>query len=79
VICPERRRLLEDYRDAAVAYSEAVRNLVDTICGEFNADMDLLRGACKRTWDASEQTRLALHRHEANHFCDRKEFTLKTR
>jgi hypothetical protein len=74
LICPERQRLLIDYRDAAHRYSEAVCQLVEMVGLELDADFKLLRGNCRRASEASEQARLALYRHEANHFCDRRDF-----
>lgn len=74
MICSERQRLLIDYRDATHRYSEAVCKLVEMIGLELTADFDLLRRNCRSELDAAEQARLALHRHEANHFCDRRDF-----
>jgi hypothetical protein len=74
LICPERQRLLIDYRDAAFRYSEAVCKFVEMIGLELNADLELLRRNCRSTAATVEQARLALHRHEANHFCDRLDF-----
>jgi RNase P subunit RPR2 len=74
MICPERQRLLIDYRDAAHRYSEAVSMLVELIGLELNADMELLRRNCRRASEITEQARTALHRHEADHFCDRSDF-----
>lgn len=71
MICPERLRLLIDYRDAAHRYSEAVRDLVEMVGLGLDGDIDLFRGGCSKIWHQTEQARLALARHEANHFCDR--------
>jgi hypothetical protein len=78
VICPERQRLLIDYRDATFRHSEAVCKLVEMIGLELNADFDLLRRNCRTALETAEQTRLALHRHEADHFCDRRDFVPDT-
>jgi hypothetical protein len=78
VICPERQRLLIDYRDATYRYSEAVCKLVEMIGLEVNADLDLLRRNSRRALDAAEQARLVLLRHEADHFCDRRDFAPET-
>jgi RNase P subunit RPR2 len=72
--CPERARLLIDYRDAVHRYSERVHDLVQTIGLEVNADTELLRRKVREAWDASEQARVALARHEGSHFCDRPGF-----
>lgn len=73
VICEERQRLLIDYRDATHRYSEAVSKLVEMIGLELNADFGLLRRNCRAALDAAEQARLKVHRHEANHVCDRRD------
>lgn len=70
----ERQRLLIDYRDAARRYSEAVRDLVEMVGLDLNADFELLRRNCRKTLETAEQARVALHRHETNHFCDRTDF-----
>jgi len=74
VICPQRQRLLVNYRDTTHRYSEAVRDLVEMVGLGVAADFDLLRRNCRRTLDTAEQARLALNRHEADHFCDRDDF-----
>lgn len=37
-------------------------------------ELDSLRRACRSAWEAAEKARLALSRHESNHFCDRTDF-----
>lgn len=71
VICPERKRLLTEYRDAVHNHYEAVRTLVDCITAALGSDVDLIRRNCRARLEQAEQARLALYRHEANHFCDR--------
>jgi hypothetical protein len=77
VICEERQRLLVEYRDSARRYSEVVCRLVETVGLELNTDIELLRRKCRAASTAVEQARLALHRHEADHFCDRPDFLLE--
>jgi len=74
MICPERARLLIDYRDAVHRYSETVRDLVEAI-GLGIGDYESLRRLVKESWDAAERARVTLARHEANHFCDRRDFS----
>ena len=74
MLCPERARLLIDYRDAVHRYSERVHDLVDTIGLEIKDDVQLLRRRVKEAWDATEKARMAVHRHEADHSCDRVDF-----
>lgn len=74
MLCPERARLLIEYRDAVHRYSERVTGLVELAGLELNAGMELLRRKVRETWDASERARVALIRHEGNHFCDRPDF-----
>lgn len=71
LICPERQRLLVVYGDTVRTYYEAARTLVETLNVAMGADVDLLRRTCRRAWEQAEQARIALNRHEANHFCDR--------
>jgi hypothetical protein len=70
MVCPERARLLIGYRDAVRRYSETVQDLVDLMM-EASSDSELLRRRAREAWDASEKARVALTRHEGNHFCDR--------
>ena len=69
--CPERVRLLDAYREAARRYSEAVNKLADLAGTGLESEFDVLRRACRAGWETAEKTRLALFRHEADHFCDR--------
>ena len=41
---------------------------------ENEGELDSLRRSCRLAMDRSEQARLALAPHEANHFCDREDF-----
>lgn len=78
MVCPQRARLLIDYREAVHRYSESVRDLVEMIGLELHGDSDLLRRRVRETWDASERARVALARHEGSNFCDRSDFTDST-
>jgi hypothetical protein len=70
-MCPERHRLLIEYRDTVHQYSERVRDWVETIGLEVNADLHLLRVRCAESWERAERARVSLSRHEAVHRCDR--------
>lgn len=72
--CPVRLRLVTDYRETTRVYSEQVRKLTDLIGLGVESEVLLLRRACRNAWDAAEKSRIALARHEADHFCDRDGF-----
>jgi hypothetical protein len=55
VICTIRQQLLIEYRDAATAYAESVRDLVETICRDANAHVELPRRNSRNAWDRFEQ------------------------
>ncbi len=70
-LCQHRSLLLETYRETVKAYSDAVHNMVDLAYSDIGSDLDVLRRASRRAWEATEKARLALFRHEADHCCDR--------
>jgi len=74
MVCPERVRLLNNYRDAVHRYSESVRDLVELIALDMSTDQELFRRRAREAWDISEKARVALARHEGSHFCDRSDF-----
>jgi len=74
VICPERLCLVADYRETTRNYSDQVRKLADLLHAGAACEIDVLRRACRTAWELAEKARLALARHEANHFCDRIDF-----
>jgi hypothetical protein len=74
VICAVRLRLALDHRDTTRVYSEAVRKMTDLIGYGLESEVVVLRRACRTAWEASEKARLAVARHEADHFCDRDDF-----
>jgi len=78
MLCEERTRLLIDHRDAVHGYSERVHDLVEAIGSGINTPEEPLRRKVREAWDAAEKARLALARHEANHFCDRSDFVEST-
>lgn len=71
MICQERLRLVADYRDTTRTYADLVGKITDLMDLGLESEIDVLRRSCRRVWDAAEKARLALARHEANHFCDR--------
>jgi hypothetical protein len=73
-MCVERLRLINDYRDTTRTYADSVREMTDLVGLGIEAEVDLLRRTCKMAWEAAEKSRLCLHRHEANHGCDRCDF-----
>jgi hypothetical protein len=70
-ICEERARLLRDYSDAAGNYSGAVRALTELVFAGLENQVSAARSKCRAAWEATEKSRLALSRHEADHHCDR--------
>ena len=71
VLCPDRARLLLEYRDKAKSYADAVFQLAETIGSETVIQPEIEQGKCREAWSSCEQSRIALARHEQNHFCDR--------
>jgi hypothetical protein len=70
-MCTERLRLFGDYRESAIVYAAAVREMADRASSGLDSEMPGLRLVCKTAWNAAEAARLALFRHEADHCCDR--------
>jgi hypothetical protein len=70
-ICQQRVRLLNDYRETAVSYADAVREMANLAGSGLHSEVALLRRACRAAWEKTEKARLALFRHEADHQCDR--------
>jgi hypothetical protein len=71
MMCQERIRLVADYRETTRTYADSVRKMTDLVGLGIETEVDLLRRSCRLAWEAAEKARLALHRHEANHGCDR--------
>jgi hypothetical protein len=69
-ICQQRARLLNDYRETAVSYADAVREMANLAGSGLHSEVALLRRVCRTAWEAAEKARLALFRHEADHQCD---------
>jgi hypothetical protein len=40
----------------------------------LESEVAVVRRACRTAWETAEKARLALSRHEADHFCDRADF-----
>jgi hypothetical protein len=73
MLCPERQRLLINHRDTVQEYAGHVRDFVERVGLEVG-ESQLLRIRCAEAWERAEKARVALSRHEANHFCDRPDF-----
>jgi hypothetical protein len=71
LICEVRVRLLRDYNDAVSNYSEKVREMVELAIAGRESESSAARRECRAAWDTAESSRIALSRHEADHFCDR--------
>jgi hypothetical protein len=69
-ICSQRSRLLNDYRETAVKYADAVREMANLAGSGLHSEVSQLRRACRVAWEKAEVARLALFRHEADHRCD---------
>lgn len=76
MICAERRVLLFDYQETTRVYAESVSKMTDLVGLGIDTEVALLRRVCKTAWEACEQARLKLYRHEANHGCDRADFAV---
>jgi len=70
-VCPERFRLLNDYSELTRIYAESVAELRDLVGYGGESDVDPIRRACRQACEAMERARIALFRHEADHYCDR--------
>jgi hypothetical protein len=74
MLCQERIRLVADYRETTRTYADFVRKMTELVGLGIESEVDLLRRSCKMSWEAAEKARLALFRHEADHFCNRADF-----
>ena len=70
-ICQDRSRLLRVYVEAASGYSARVRELADFVISQEEVRVNEARRICLTAWHALEKSRLAFHRHEVEHGCDR--------
>jgi len=70
-VCRERSRLLNVYRETAVKYADAVREMANLAGTGLHSEVTVLRRACRTAWDQAEKVRMSLFRHEADHQCDR--------
>jgi hypothetical protein len=69
-VCRERIRLLGEYGNIVRYYSECVNEFAKVAGIGCNADVGLLRRLSMQAWDAAERARVALVRHESEHFCE---------
>ena len=60
--------------DAVRSYADMVSNLYSLVGLGLESEVELLQRKCRSAWQAVEQARLALYRHEANHSCNRSDF-----
>ena len=74
MICAERRVLLFSYQETTRVYAESVGKMTDLVGLGIDSEVGVLRRACRTAWEACEQARMKLYRHEANHGCDRADF-----
>jgi hypothetical protein len=70
-ICQERARLLRKYADAVTSYAKSVCEMADLVMSGQEVRANEVRRSCRTGWDETEQSRLALYRHEADHSCAR--------
>ncbi|HEX5228278.1 MAG TPA: hypothetical protein VFW44_11235 [Bryobacteraceae bacterium] len=70
-ICEERANLLRGYSAAARSYADKVEALAVLITSGTAQGVSEARRHCRTAWDETEQSRLSLYRHEADHQCDR--------
>jgi CheY-like chemotaxis protein len=71
LICQERSRLLREYADAASHHATSVREMAEFVSSGDEVRANKARRISRICLEAAEKFRLALHRHEADHFCDR--------
>lgn len=74
MICPERLRLVSEYNQTTRSYADLVRKLTELIDLSLHSEVAVLRRSVRNAWDAAEKARLAYHRHEVDHGCDRADF-----
>jgi hypothetical protein len=67
--CDEKGRLLRQYDDATLAFSNAVQELRRKIGTSPKDEYERLERISKKARVKSEQTRLALEQHIASHRC----------
>jgi hypothetical protein len=67
--CDEKGRLLKQYDDATVTFSEAVKELRRKIGTSLKAEYERLERISTEARAKSVQTRLALEQHIAGHRC----------
>jgi hypothetical protein len=70
-ICEERIRLLRELSEGATSYAEKVREMVELAIAGRGSESNAARRQSRAAWDTAESSRIALFRHEADHFCDR--------
>jgi hypothetical protein len=75
MMCQERIHLVSEYRETTRTYADFVRKMTDLVGLGIESEVDLLRRSCRVAWEAAEKARVSLYRHEANHGCDRKDFS----
>jgi hypothetical protein len=67
--CEEKARLVKEYGDATVAFSDAVQELRRKIGTSPKAEYERLERVSSAARVESEQARLALEQHIATHHC----------
>ncbi len=67
--CVERLQLVNNYNDCVHAYATLVQDIRDLIETGFQTEVEVLSRTCRTAWGAAETARLALFRHEADHYC----------
>jgi hypothetical protein len=69
--CEERARLLRGHADAASSYARRVLEMAELVISGQEHRVAEARRHCRTAWEQTENSRLALARHEADHACDR--------
>jgi len=69
--CQERTRLLRGHADAASVYAQRVLEMAELVASGLEHRISEARRNCRTAWEETENSRLALYRHEADHRCDR--------
>ena len=70
MVCPERERLIDEYRNAVRYYWECVNEFARVACTDDHQDVQPLHSLRLKAWDSAERARVALARHESLDHCE---------
>ena len=67
--CEEKRRLFFAYQEAALTYSQLVRQLAEAAASAMNTEYDFISQRVKRARTMAVQARERLNSHKSDHNC----------